>query len=443
MGQEGLAWLTARMITEAGTAKLEPQQVSDRLYSLGSDLTWVVDKNLVTFRAHCLSEDAPTLVQLVSELVTDPAWDEEALDRLKEEALTTLDVSLLASDEALGDVVLDTWLNQGHPFGHPDEGRSGVVGLLTLDDVRSFHDQHYVRQATVAGLAGATSTELITHLEEALAALPDTPFEPFTPGPRNSLQGRSLLVVEKPTASTGIHFGHPLTVHRGHPDYPALRVAMTAFGEHRESHGRLYQALREHRGLNYGDYAYLEHHRQVGWSPTQELGTVRSEPQFSVWIRPTTPENGPFALKLALTMTEELVAEGLGAEEFEDFRSRVRLGMPLKARTPGRRLGHALDAIALDHPDLLETLPDHAADLTVDDVSEALSRHLQPENLRIVVVTGDAQAFVAAITGAEPTPPVYDGVTPDEDMAARDASVAAADLGLADVQIVPADGIFR
>ncbi len=442
-GQEGLAWLTARMLAEAGTGELDGDDVSDRLYALGSSLEWIVDKELVTFRARCLAEDAAEVVALVSGVVTAPVWSTEALPRLIDEATNELEVGLVSSDEALGDAVLDLWLNEGHPYGHPDQGRTGVLGLLTVDDVQRFHREHYVRQATFAGLAGATEPALAEALSSALASLPDTPSAPATPKPRPVPAGRELVVIEKATAGTGLHFGHPLAVDRGHSDFPALRVAMTAFGEHRESYGRLYQALRETRGLNYGDYAYVEHYRQVGWSRTQELGTVREQGQFSVWIRPTSAANGPFALKMAVAMTEELVDSGLSDQELEDFRSRVALGTPLKARTPARRLGFALDALALGDPDLLLTLPEAVAALDAPAVDEALARHLTPENLRIVVVTGDAQAFVDAVTGDAPTPVVYDGATPTAEQAARDEAIAAHDLGIDSVRIVGPEGLFR
>ncbi len=442
-GQEGLAHLTAAMIVEAGTPELDPTEVSETLYALGSELEWVVDRDLVTFRARCLAEDAPVLVDLVGEMVVHPRWDDDALERLVDEAVADLEIGLLESDEGLGDRVLDNWLHEGHPYGHVEQGRLGVVAGLGLEDVQAFHRQHYVRSTVFTGLAGAVDEDLRAGLASDLEDLPATWSEPAVPKPRPLVSGRSLLVVERETRSTGIHFGHPLEVDRAHADYPALRLAMTAFGEHRESHGRLYQALRETRGLNYGDYAYVEHYRQIGWSPTQELGTTRTQPHFSVWLRPTTPDNGPFALKLAVAMTEELVADGLAPDELAEVASRVSLGMPLEARTPGRRLGFALDALALDHPDLLLALPDAVAGLTEAEVDEALSRHVRPQDLRIVVVTDDADAFIAALTGSEPTPPVYEGIDPDAATAARDADIAGRALALDEVLVVPAEGIFR
>ena len=118
----------------------------------------------------------------------------------------------------------------------------------------------------------------------------------------------------------------------------------------------------------------------------------------------------------------------------------VRLAHP---RLEVLQRGFALDALALDHPDLLLELPGAVSGLTKSEVDEALVGHLRPQDLRIVVVTGDAEAFIAALTGSEATPPVYEGIDPDASTAARDADIAARALGLDEVLVVPAEGIFR
>ena len=70
--------------------------------------------------------------------------------------------------------------------------------------------------------------------------------------------GLKVEILEKDTRATAISFGHPIDVTRSHPDFAALSVARVWLGEHRIASGRLYQRLREIRGLNYGDYAYIE-----------------------------------------------------------------------------------------------------------------------------------------------------------------------------------------
>ena len=65
-------------------------------------------------------------------------------------------------------------------------------------------------------------------------------------------------IIEKETRATAISFGNPIAVTRAHPDYAALYLARTWLGEHRSSVSHLYQRIRETRGMNYGDYAYVE-----------------------------------------------------------------------------------------------------------------------------------------------------------------------------------------
>jgi hypothetical protein len=93
--------------------------------------------------------------------------------------------------------------------------------------------------------------------------------------------------VEKETRATAISFGHPIAVNRSHPDYPALYLARTWLGEHRSSTSHLYQRIRELRGMNYGDYAYIEAFPRGCSVLRTKIPGARL---FEIWIRPV-PEN--------------------------------------------------------------------------------------------------------------------------------------------------------
>ena len=203
-----------------------------------------------------------------------------------------LERGVFASDEDLGMTVLENWVFEGHPYGHPLQGRAGALPALDLDDVGHFLADRYVRPAVTLGLAGPAvradgridpagpGGEGLVALRDALSTLPPRLSASTTPRMLPATPGRELLVVETATESTGVHFGHGLDLDRGHEDWPALMLAFTALGEHRQSHGRLYRALRGQRGLNYGDYAYVEVYRQAGWSSTRETGTARRQNLF-------------------------------------------------------------------------------------------------------------------------------------------------------------------
>ena len=139
-----------------------------------------------------------------------------------------------------------------------------------------------------------------------------------TPTP---VEGRQVTLVDKETNSVGIHFGYHLPINRSDPDYYPLMVANSYLGEHRTFHGRLMQQLRGKRGLNYGDYSYIEAFPNGGGRsfPPQNVG--RNQQIFEVWIRTLPNAQAHFALRAALRELELLVDKGLSEEQFELTRS--------------------------------------------------------------------------------------------------------------------------
>ena len=100
-----------------------------------------------------------------------------------------------------------------------------------------------------------------------------------------------MHILEKDTRATAISFGFPTAVTRSHPDFPALSVARAALGEHRMTTGRLFQRIREVRGMNYGDYAYLEAFPGGMFTFFPSPNLARQAQIFEIWIRPVVPAN--------------------------------------------------------------------------------------------------------------------------------------------------------
>ena len=187
------------------------------------------------------------------------------------------------------------------------------------------------------GIGGGFTAAHRAQLENGLLALPSTlPVDTAQQAPV-PVKGRHLVIVSTETPVTGFHLGHHHSVTRNHPDYAALYVASLALGAHRQSSGRLFETLRTKRGLNYGDYAYIEAFRQYGYTTYPEQGVLRERPMFYVWLRPTSLENGPFALKLAIDELEQWVTHGLTEQEFETVRKYAVGHLPLEAQNIGRR----------------------------------------------------------------------------------------------------------
>ena len=211
------------------------------------------------------------------------------------------------NEEELGKERLQTNIFRGTPYGHVALGTVAGLTPITLDDVKAFAtaDVHAGepdgrRQRRRARRAGSRAPA------RGCGALPEGPAAPRVASRRRrSPSGIEVEILEKDTRATAISFGFPIEVTRAHPDFAALSVARAWLGEHRLSSGRLYQRIREVRGINYGDYAYIEAFPRGMFQFFPDPNVARSRQIFEIWIRPVVPANAHMALRIALHELDE------------------------------------------------------------------------------------------------------------------------------------------
>jgi zinc protease len=252
------------------------------------------------------------------------------------------------------------------------------------------------------------------------------------------------LIVEKNTRSVAFSLGFPMDVKRGDPDYPALLLMQSYFGPHRMSGGRLFQRIREIRGINYGDYAYIEYFPRGMFLMDPSPNLVRRSQIFQIWIRPVEPPAAAFTLRLAAYELDKLVKDGIPAEDFERTKEFLSKYVNLLTKTKGAELGYAIDSLVYGIPDYNSYIKNAVAKLTREQVNAAIRRHLRTDRLQIVAVAANAEDLKMRIVGAGPSVIHYNSAKP-ADILAEDKIVGAWDLGLRpqDVEIVPAAKIFE
>ena len=324
-------------------------------------------------------------------------------------------------------------------------GTEAGLDAITLDDVRAFHAQRYTRDNFVAGAGGGYPEGFVERIEADLReSLPAGGAEPAVlPEPR-ALEGVELLVVEKAAIATAISIGFPIDVTRAGDDFYALLVANSYFGEHRTFNGLLMNVMRGARGLNYGDYSYIENFIQEGFSRLPAPNIPRRQQFFSIWIRPVPHHNAHFALRQALRELQRLVEHGLSPEDFEATRDFLLNYSQLYVQTTDRRLGYLLDARFYESGFLVDEIRARLPQLTVDDVNAAIRRHLRFDDLGVAVVTTDAEEFTERLLAGEPSPPTYNTQV-GADILAEDAEIIEYPIPFNPerVQIVPVREMFR
>jgi len=237
--------------------------------------------------------------------------------------------------------------------------------------------------------------------------------------------------------------GFPIKVNRAHRDFAALKVVESYFGQHRSSNSHLFQQLREARGLNYGDYAYIEYFPRGMYLFQPPPNLARQEQIFQIWIRPVPPEQAVFAFRAALYELDKLVREGLSPEAFESTREFLSKFTDVLLQTQNSSLGYALDSRYYGIGNYREFMKEALAGLTVEDVNQALRRHLKSNGLSAVFVAKDAAGLRKALLSGEPSPISYNSPKPEE-ILAEDKIIERFPIPLSEeaVKITPVTEVF-
>ncbi len=444
-GKEGLAAITARMISEAGSRAMKYEEIIQAMYPLATSFSSQVDKEMTVFSGTTHVDNLEKYYSIISGMLLDPGFREEDFTRVKDDTLNYIRISLRENnEEELGKEVLYLDIfSADHPYGHLNEGTLATVGKLTLDDVKAFYKQHYTRANLVLGLAGGYTDEFMKRVRKDFDRLPaGEPSLAKLPAPK-PVQGRHLTIIQKETRATAISLGFPVGVTRSDKDWIALDVVRSFLGQHRNSSAHLFQRIREVRGLNYGDYAYIEYFPRGMFQFTPDPNLKRRQQIFQIWIRPVEPENSHFALRIAMYELERLVREGLTKEQFEETRKFLLKNTALVEKTLSDVLGYSLDAKAYGYDDFVSYVRKGLEGLTVDEVNLVLRKHLGAENVRIVIITKDAEALRDAIVAETPSPITYNADKPQE-VLDEDKVIEKLRLGIpaGSITIIPVEQVF-
>jgi len=256
-------------------------------------------------------------------------------------------------------------------------------------------------------------------------------------------EGFEVEIIQKETRATAISFGLPIEVTRFHPDFVALSVARTWLGEHRSSTSHLYQRIREIRGMNYGDYAYIEAFPRGMFQFFPDPNIARRAQIFEVWIRPVIPENAHMAVRIALYELRKLIDNGLSVEDFTKTRDYLMKNVYLLTSTSNQQLGYALDSRWYGIGEFTQMMREKLQKLTVDEVNQVIRKHLSAKDLSFVIITKDAEGLKQRLLSDAFSPIKYDGDKPAE-LLAEDKVIGALKLSLSadKVRITPVEDVF-
>ncbi len=445
-GKKGLAAITANMIARGGSESRSYKEIQKALYPIAGSFGVQIDKEMVSFRGRVNKDKVDEWYKIVSDQLLNPGWREDDFKRLKKEQLDGIKAGLKASnDEELGKEVLYSKLYQGHAYESYNYGDISDLEALTLEDLKAFYKAEFTQAKLNVGISGAMSDAAKAKLLKDLSTLPEGSEKRLTIADAPKLEGRHATIVEKPAKSTAVSFGFPIDTIRSDKDWAALWLMRSYFGEHRNSNSFLYQRIRQIRGMNYGDYAYIEYFPRGMYQTKPDANLGRSEQIFQIWLRPLRSNNDAhFATRVAQYELDKLIENGMSKEDFESTRNFLTNFVPQMVASQDRQLGYALDSKFYNTDEFVAYVRKQLASLTVEDVNRVIRDNLQNKNIHYVFITGDAKDMKARLANETVSPLKYNAEKPksltDEDKVIESYKLA---IDKANIEVMDVKDVFK
>ena len=253
-----------------------------------------------------------------------------------------------------------------------------------MPDISAYHDERYVSPNLVVTAAGNLEHERLVQLVEKLAPAPRGEVEGFEPAPSGPAGPRARFH-SKQTEQYHLCLGAP-GIPRGDDRRFVLRVLDTILGG--SSSSRLFQEVREKRGLAYAVYSYSSQYADTG--------------QVGVYVG-TRPDNATEAMEVIAAELRRIATEAVDPDELSRAKENVKGRLALSLESTLTRMNRLGGSVLMGVPVLsLDEMVDRIDAVTADDVTALADELFAPERLSAAGVGGDEAAFVRALEPVNP-----------------------------------------
>jgi predicted Zn-dependent peptidase len=305
-----------------GTHRRSAMEISASIEAVGGDLNAFTTKEYTCYYARVLDVDLPLAIDVVCDVVTDALIEPSDVEAergviLEEIAMHEDDPTDAVHDEFASAMYGDT------PLGRPILGTIETIEGISRSAINQFYRRRYRPESMVVAAAGNLDHASVVRLVRAAFAdvlVPGSePDPPRAPG-RPRTQGPSHRVTPRATEQANLVLGVP-GLRRSDPRRYAMSVLSTAFGGGMSS--RLFQEIREKRGLAYSVYSYAQGFTDTG--------------MFGIYVG-CLPGKVDTVLDVLLTEMDALAAGGLTDDEIARGKGQVRGATVLGQEDTGSRM---------------------------------------------------------------------------------------------------------
>ena len=366
-GKRGATLLMSALLEE-GAGTLDSRGFAEAREALAADISFDAFDDGVSVSARFLTENRPEAAALLELALTDPRFDQDAIDRVRAQVASIIRSDAKDPGEIAGRT-FDRLAFGDHPYGSSGNGTIDSIGTLTRDDLVAAKAAAMARDRVyVAAVGDIDPRELGALIDDLLGELPETG-APFPPHVDAALTG-GITVVDFASPQSVVSFGQS-GIKRDDPDFFAAYLLNQALGGSGFA-ARLMDEVREKRGLTYGVSTYL--------APMDLAET---------WQGSFASANEKVAEAIEVIRAEwaKAAAEGLTQAELDAAKTYLTGSYPLRfdgnERIANILVGMQSEGLPASY---VTDRNAYIEAVTLDDIKRVAARLMKPGDLRFVVV---------------------------------------------------------
>jgi predicted Zn-dependent peptidase len=380
--QAGLSHLLEHLLFK-GSSKYGSLEIDQIFDAMGAELNAGTGKETTSVYARVIDQHVEDAFDVMADMVFRPALNDVDSER----AVILEEIAMYEDDpqEKVFDVLGEAVFGD-HPLGRAIIGRAEVIADTPVVEIAEFHRSRYVPQNVVIAAAGAVDHEHLVALAQERTAdgipLGEAPQPPPAPSPAGAIRRFERKDTEQYHVCLG---GVGLSRHDERRF--ALRVLDTVFGGTTSS--RLFQEVRERRGLAYAVYSFASAYQDTG--------------QVGIYLG-TRPEKLHEALEVVATELSRLRKTPASAEELTRAKENLKGRVVLALESTGARMTRLGSELLAVVPLLsLDEAMARIDAVSIDDLAELVEELWRPEQLSIAGIGPDETRFDDAVAAVEPS----------------------------------------
>ncbi|MDN3205477.1 M16 family metallopeptidase [Algoriphagus sediminis] len=350
----------------AGTTNRTKDELDEEIDFIGASLS----AGSTSMFGSSLKKHQEKVLELMTDVLYNPIFPQEELDKLKKQSLTGLATTKDDPGAISGRLTSALVYGKDHPYG--EFSTEETINNIEVEDIRNYYETFFKPNIAYMAIVGDMSVEeaeeLVTEYfgDWEPGEVPSFEYE-MPSGTDKTMVG---LVDRSSSVQTVIDVVQPIDLTLGDENYISSRLLNQIFGG--GSSGRLFQNLREDKGYTYGAYSSFSSDELVGQFSAN--ASVRTEVTDS-------------AVYEFVSEIDRLLAEGVTEEELELAKASISGSFGRSLESPSTIANFALNTERYDLPsDYYATYLQKVDELTIEDINSTAKELIDPSKLYITAV---------------------------------------------------------